>query len=1183
MRSQLWISVLLGLVLGVIFQTSAQDYRVICGKRKVKTSYLILNGLDAKPGHWPWHAAIYYKKNDNVFDYKCGGSIIDGDTILTAAHCVFQTGVIRASKVSIQVGRIHITEETDYTQIHDAREIIVHPKFRSDQIYNDIALIKLATSISMTKFVQPVCLWNLDINSNPIVGKNGTIVGFGLTEANTVSETLKQTLVGVVDGLTCVEQDREVFGNQLTTEMICARGQEGAAACRGDSGGGMFFEIEGKWFVRGIVSFTPRLTNDFLCDASAYTAFTDVAKYFDWIKDYVDPLVLSVSADTIEVDYDDKLKLFDLNTCGIVSNTVVADGERWTLPWLGFVGIYKSSNSTIDKRCVVTLLNEWYAVGPAHCFENDGLERRVLFGGNTELTEPRCDDRKRPCESPTQMHQIQRIIIHPTYSLNNTADDIALIELLNPADTTQPNVHPICIPIIPKLRTNFTGDLSIASHVSSPPAFASKPVDYISAEDCTDEYAREEFPLFLESKRLCTLITKRAAKDCIQLKAGVPLQQLRRFNGRRQYFLRGFDLFGLACSTSLPSVYSNINNYLDWILYNMRHDILDITDETPKVEDSDIEKSWNTLYDDPELEKLSLFNLDTCGVTSLNVDTVDERTFYPWMGLLATHKNTMEAVSYIESAITLISDRYALVPAHIVSNSVSWRFVILGYCNSLLLVNCVNSPCDHLFNKVEIKNILIHPLYEGDPKSHNIALIEFMNPADLTHRYINPICLPLTEELRNRKASELTLVPFRNYDNEIRNLTLIPPSTCQERFAQEGFVTTLKTAPLCAEDTNKAITDRVYLKSGAMLQTSSRIGEKDRYFLRGINIMNDTLKEGYEYIPYSFTDIDLYLDWILENMRQENYQDRIDANDLDEGQSIDFGPVNLPALRSRSKKRLINLNTCGVYPDTKNTMNRLYSPWLGYVTAHPDPKDLLCMVTLVSEWYAVGPVHTLIDRTDLKLQVGSMFDSSDVVCEDGDQSTLCVPELQKIPVQRMIVHPQYNRSDNSNDIMLLELSRPVRNPQINPVCLPVDNQIRSYDISNLRAHAFNLLTLNFVARKLDEHTYFTSSECQTRWNKLALNWELENVTQCIMAQYSPNTECLTSLPGFPIYTAQKINGVERHFLRGFAKAWPVFCSKYYPVIYTNIDTYLDWILENMDGSLNYKKLSFDLQSRLQLV
>ncbi|XP_035902646.1 uncharacterized protein LOC118507748 isoform X3 [Anopheles stephensi] len=1173
MDSKFCISLLVGLVLGVIcHETSAQNYRMVCGRRRVKSVYLNRNGLDAKPGHWPWHAAIYDSKG---VDYKCGGTVIDENTILTAASCVFEGSVINASDISVYLGRIHLSEDTEYTQALDAEEIILHPAFSGD-VSNDIALIKLATNITMTKFVQPVCLWTMNDNPYTIRGMKGTIVGFG-------SENhLKQKTLGVVDATRCVASDREGFGKLRVSEMLCVAGQEGTGACDGDGGGGLFFEVEGKWYVRGIVSYISGDTENEICTTTKHAAFTDVTKYVNWIKKYIDPDILPVSSDLTDLDYDEKLQLFDLTTCGVASNSIAAGGVPWTLPWLGFVGIYRSLDNTVDKRCVVTLLNEWYAVGPAHCFQNDGLERRVLFGGNTELAQTNCDDQmsKEPCESPTQMLQIQRIIIHPTYNINNTVDNIALIELLDPADTTQPNVRPICIPIVPKLRSNATTDLSIATQTSSPISFVSKPVDYIDSENCTDKYDRQGFPLFLESKRFCTQISTVEEQNCTQLKAGTPLQERRKIIGKEQFFLRGFDLFEQSCSASLPSVHSNVNAYLDWMLYNMRYSVLEEADDTTNDEDTLIEESWNQLRHDPDQEKISFFNLDTCGVTATiaNNATKIDRTFYPWMGLLVTHKNTMEPLTYIESAVVLISDRYAIAPAHIVSNSVSWRFVVLGYCNALLLVSCANAPCDHLFKKVEIKNILIHPSYAGDPKRHNIALIEFMKPADLQHRYIKPICLPLTKELRKSKPLELTVIPFRNYDNEIRNLTLMLPTSCQERFGQEGFVTTLKAAPLCAQETTVS-KDRVTLKSGAMLQTSSRIDGQDRYFLRGINILNDTFEKTYQYLPYAFTNTDLYLDWILDNMNDES-QESIASNDLVERLSVDSGAVSLPSVRQRFKKKLVNLNTCGVYPKVEQATNKLYSPWLGYVTAHPDPKDLLCMVILISEWYTVGPVHTIINRTDIKVQLGSMIDSSDVECEEGDESTLCDPELQRIPTTRMIVHPHFNPSDYSNDIMLLQLSRSVRKPQINPICLPVDDQIRSYDIANVRGHAFNLVSLNFVAKKLDEHTYIPSSECQKRWNQLALNWQLENVTQCVVAQFSPNTECLTTLPGFPVYTLQNINGRDRLFLRGFAKAWPHFCSKYYPVIYTNIDTYSDWILQNMDASLDYQQLSFDLHKEL---
>uniref|UniRef100_A0A182W9F3 Peptidase S1 domain-containing protein n=1 Tax=Anopheles minimus TaxID=112268 RepID=A0A182W9F3_9DIPT len=739
--------------------------------------------------------------------------------------------------------------------------------------------------------------------------------------------------------------------------MMCAGGQEAANACSGDIGGGMFYEIEGKWFVRGIVSYTPGYVGNNVCNTSQNIALTDVATYVTWIKKYVDPHVL-INPDQLDVSYDEKLQLFDLKTCGMVSNTIAAGGERWTVPWLGFVGIYRPLDNTIDKRCVVTLLNEWYAVGPAHCFQSDGFERRALFGGNAERTETKCDDQNKLCGSPTQMLQIQRIIIHPTYGINNTEDDIALIELLNPADTTQPNVKPICISIIPSLRINNTADLSIASHIPFPPSFASKSANFIDPENCTAKYAQEEFPLTLGTKRLCTQISETDGQSCTQLKAGAPLQQLRKLNNKEQYFLRGFELFERTCSTSLPSVYSNVNNYLDWILYNMQYNVLDERDKPLNDEDSAIEHGWNKLQLQQEKGKLALFNLDTCGVSStiINNATKIDRTFYPWMGLLATHKNTMEPVTYIESTVVLISDRHALAPAHIVNNSVSWRFVIL--------VSCEHSKCDHLFHKVEIKNILIHPSYKGNPESHNIALIEFMKPADLEHRYINPICLPLTKELRKINPSEWTVVPYRKYENEAKTLTSIPPTTCQERFAQEGYLLSLEKLPKCAEDTNTANRKRVYLKSGAMLQTTSRIDGQDRYFLRGINIHNDTVGPEYQYLPYAFSNIDLYLDWILKNMNESSKYNSSTTNDQQEGHPVDSGRVNPSPLKTQIREGVFNLSTCGIFPDTTNTMNRLYSPWLGYVTAHPDPKDLLCMVVLISEWYAVGAVHPLLGRTE---------------------------------------------------------------------------------------------------------------------------------------------------------------------------------------------------------------------------
>lgn len=60
--------------------------------------------------------------------------------------------------------------------------------------------------------------------------------------------------------------------------------------CNGDSGGGLVFPKQGSnpqnpiWVLRGLVSISVALQNQFKCDAAHYVVFTDVAKYLDWIK-----------------------------------------------------------------------------------------------------------------------------------------------------------------------------------------------------------------------------------------------------------------------------------------------------------------------------------------------------------------------------------------------------------------------------------------------------------------------------------------------------------------------------------------------------------------------------------------------------------------------------------------------------------------------------------------------------------------------------------------------------------------------------------------------------------------------------------------------------------------------------------------------------------------------------------
>uniref|UniRef100_A0A182KCI6 Peptidase S1 domain-containing protein n=1 Tax=Anopheles christyi TaxID=43041 RepID=A0A182KCI6_9DIPT len=558
-------------------ETIAQDTDLLeCGERKVKTVYLVQHGTETKEGHWPWHTAIYHWEKTK-FEYVCGGSIVDRNTILTAAHCLFTSrGKIKLDQLSVQVGRNQLSEASARSQEHQAEQLIIHPGFNPNSVADDIALIRLATDITMTRYVQPVCLWSLEPNLDLIVGRNGTVVGFGLTEHDRVSDYLRQAAIGVVDSWTCIESDREVYGATLTATMFCAGGTAGVSVCNGDSGGGMFFEIGENWYVRGIVSFMPLRENIGLCDGTKYTVFTDVAKYRGWIGQFINPTLASVRPDPLLVDNSPKLRLLNFNTCGLSPYAAGVNDSFFAFPWIGLVEVtVRGQGGRTMALCHVTLISEWYAVGPAHCFSNDGMERTLRFGDYNKTTDKDCIERNgtQICAPPVQMLPIERIFIRPDYNRVAITDDLALIELRRPANISQPNVRPICLPVTVDLRSYKPSTYTLAGFPAQGDRIVTSHPSYLNSVNCQERYNAVNFPLRKSHTQICALaeLSTNRTEPCERMLSGAVLQTVQQFGRKARYFLQGVLSFGARdCDPTVPEIYTNVPIYLDWILYNMR-------------------------------------------------------------------------------------------------------------------------------------------------------------------------------------------------------------------------------------------------------------------------------------------------------------------------------------------------------------------------------------------------------------------------------------------------------------------------------------------------------------------------------------------------------------------------------------------------------------------------------------
>lgn len=100
---------IIGIVILSNFQIKVrgdQSETLTCGRRSVKHEALIVNGNESKEGDWPWHASILHILINQNIEYKCGGTLLNLNSVLTAAHCIYENGrPIVPDRVLIQLGR----------------------------------------------------------------------------------------------------------------------------------------------------------------------------------------------------------------------------------------------------------------------------------------------------------------------------------------------------------------------------------------------------------------------------------------------------------------------------------------------------------------------------------------------------------------------------------------------------------------------------------------------------------------------------------------------------------------------------------------------------------------------------------------------------------------------------------------------------------------------------------------------------------------------------------------------------------------------------------------------------------------------------------------------------------------------------------------------------------------------
>uniref|UniRef100_A0A8D2IQJ6 Peptidase S1 domain-containing protein n=1 Tax=Varanus komodoensis TaxID=61221 RepID=A0A8D2IQJ6_VARKO len=214
----------------------------------------IVGGHEARPGAWPWQVSLQIYRIGVGYLHVCGGSLINNDSVLSAAHC---------TRKRMYVSFTHKT----YAIRRRVTKIMVHSRYDRESQENDIALFKLTNCRSLGPGYLKECLL-------PYMPS----YALKICERGTPSYLLQEAEIEIFPLEICNKMDW--YAGTISQNNLCAGSETGHVdSCQGDSGGPLMCGFQNKkYYLIGITSY------GYGCGRPKYPGiYVNVSMYRSWV------------------------------------------------------------------------------------------------------------------------------------------------------------------------------------------------------------------------------------------------------------------------------------------------------------------------------------------------------------------------------------------------------------------------------------------------------------------------------------------------------------------------------------------------------------------------------------------------------------------------------------------------------------------------------------------------------------------------------------------------------------------------------------------------------------------------------------------------------------------------------------------------------------------------------------